>query len=122
MDSQTLICVVDDDAEVRISLGDLLRASDYRVASFDSAQSFLDSAERAECACVVADIHMPGLTGIDLSKQVAMMTDAPRVILITGHPGEDWRERAMHSGASGFLRKPIEAKSLIGMLDGSAAA
>jgi FixJ family two-component response regulator len=119
MDSQTLICVVDDDAEVRVSLGDLLRASDYRVASFESAQSFLDSAERNECACVVADIHMPGLTGIDLVKRVAAAADAPKVILITGHPEESWRERALYSGAAGFLRKPIESKTLLNLVERS---
>jgi FixJ family two-component response regulator len=117
MDSQTLICVVDDDAEVRVSLGDLLRACDYRVAGFESAQSFLDSAERNECACVVADIHMPGLTGIDLAKRVA--ADAAKVILITGHPEEFWRERALYSGAAGFLRKPIESKRLLDLVQRS---
>jgi FixJ family two-component response regulator len=119
MDSQTLICVVDDDAEVRVSLGDLLRASDYRVASFESAQSFLDSAERIECACVVADIHMPGLSGIDLAKRVAAAAGAPKVILITGHPEESWRERALYSGAAGFLRKPIELKTLLDIVERS---
>jgi FixJ family two-component response regulator len=119
MDTEALICVVDDDAVVRESLSDLLRSADYRVASFESAQSFLDSAERNECACVVADIHMRGLTGIDLAKRVAAAADAPKVILITGHLEECWRERALYSGAAGFLKKPIESKTLLDLVERS---
>jgi FixJ family two-component response regulator len=122
MDSQALICIVDDDADVRVSLDDLLRASNYRVACFDDAESFLGSAERGDCSCVVADIHMPGLSGIDLARRVVAMEDAPKVILITGRLEASWRERAMSSGASGFMRKPIEAKTLIDMIEEGAAA
>lgn len=122
MNKQALVCVVDDDAGVRDSLKDLLRAAGYRAAAFASAESFLDSVERRRCACVVADIQMPGLTGIELTKRVGAMMDAPKVILITGHLEDSWRERAMYSGADGFLRKPIEAGSLLGMLRRSIAA
>jgi FixJ family two-component response regulator len=112
MKTKALVCVVDDDAALRESLSDLLRAAGYRAACFESAESFLASEERRGCGCVVADIHMPGLTGIDLAKRVAAAADAPKVILITGHPEESWRERALYSGAAGFLRKPIESKLL----------
>jgi FixJ family two-component response regulator len=121
MDKESLICVVDDDAVVRDSLSDLLRAAGYRAASFDSAESFLGSVDSRCCGCVVADIQMPGVTGIDLAKRVVATTDAPKIILITGHPEETWRERAMRSGASGFLRKPIDARSLFALIEGSAA-
>ena len=121
MKTKTLVCVVDDDAALRESLSDLLRAAGYRAACFESAQSFLDSAERNECACVVADIHMRGLTGIDLAKRVAAAADAPKVILVTGHPEESWRERALYSGAAGFLRKPIESKTLLDLVERSVA-
>ena len=119
MELKALICVVDDDVDVRISLDDLLRASDYRVACFDDAESFLGSAERGDCTCVVADIHMRGLTGIDLAKRVAAAADAPKIILITGHLEECWRERALYSGAAGFLRKPIESKRLLDLVQRS---
>jgi FixJ family two-component response regulator len=119
MNTQALICVVDDDAALRDSLSDLLRAAGYRAACFESAESFLASEERDGCGCVVADIHMPGLTGIDLAKRVAAAIDAPKVILITGHPEESWRERALYSGAAGFLRKPIESKTLLDLIERS---
>jgi FixJ family two-component response regulator len=119
MKTKGLICVVDDDAALRESLSDLLRAAGYRAACFESAESFLASEERGGCGCVVADIHMSGLTGIDLAKRVAAAADAPKVILITGHLEESWRERAVYSGAAGFLRKPIESKTLLDLVERS---
>ena len=122
MNKKALICVVDDDALLRDSLSDLLRAAGHEVACFESAESFFDAEESDRCDCVVSDIHMPGLSGIDLVERVAEMSDAPKVILITGHPDESWRERAMYSGAAGFLRKPIEAQSLLDIVQRSVAA
>jgi FixJ family two-component response regulator len=119
MNTQALICVVDDDAALRDSLSDLLRAVGYRAACFESAESFLESEERGSCGCVVADIHMRGLTGIELARQVTAATGAPKVILITGHIEESWRERALYSGAAGFLRKPIEPKTLLDLIERS---
>jgi FixJ family two-component response regulator len=116
MKTNTLICVVEDDAVLRESLSDLLRAAGYRTACFESAECYLASDERDGCGCVVADIHMPGLTGIDLATRVALAADAPKVILITGHPDEAWRARALDAGAVGFLRKPIETKSLLDLV------
>lgn len=121
MKIKALVCVVDDDAALRESLSDLLRAAGYRAACFESTESFLASEERGGCGCVVADIHMPGLTGIDLAKRVAAAADAPKVVLITGHPEESWRERALNSGAAGFLRKPIESKALLDLVERSVA-
>jgi FixJ family two-component response regulator len=119
MNTQALICVVDDDAALRDSLSDLLRAAGYRAACFESTESFLESGERGSCGCVVADIHMSGLTGIELARRVTAATDTPKVILITGHLEESWRERALYSGAAGFLRKPIEPKTLLDLIERS---
>jgi FixJ family two-component response regulator len=59
------------------------------------------------------------ITGIDLAKQIALAADGPKVILITGHPEETWRARALNAGAAGFLRKPIESKSLLDLVEQS---
>lgn len=122
MNARALICVVDDDSVLRDSLSDLLRAAGYRAACFDSTESFLASKERGGCGCVVADIHMSGLTGIDLAKHVAAAIRAPKVILITGHPEEFWRGRALEAGAIGFLKKPIEASTLLALVEWSVTA
>ena len=121
MNKKALICVVDDDALLRDSLSDLLRSAGHEVACFESAESFLNSEWSDRCGCVVTDVHMPGLSGIDLVERVAEMSDAPKVILITGHPDESWRDREMYSGAAGFLRKPIEAQSLLDIVQRSVA-
>ncbi|WP_128935437.1 response regulator transcription factor [Bradyrhizobium zhanjiangense] len=122
MNKKALICVVDDDALLRESLNYLLRAAGHEVACFGSAESFLDTEESERCDCVVADIDMPGLSGIDLVERVVEMSDPPKVILISGRPEESWRERAMYSGAVGFFRKPIEAQSLLDIVQRSVAA
>src|ERR1700722_16320310 len=75
MKTKSLICVVDDDSALRESLSDLLRAAGYRAAGFESAECYLASDERGGCGWVVADIHMPGLTGIDLAKQIGAGAD-----------------------------------------------
>ena len=117
MKTKSLICVVDDDSALRESLSDLLRAAGYRAACFESAECYLASDERGGCSCVVADIHMPGLTGIDLATRVASAVEAPKVILITGHAEESWGERALYCGAAGFLRKPIESRTLLDLVE-----
>ena len=117
MKAKVLVCVVDDDAAIRESLSDLLRAAGYQAASFESTESFLASEDRGGCGCVVADIHMPGLTGVELVRRVATAAAPPKVILITGHAEESWRERALYCGAAGFLRKPIESRTLLDLVE-----
>jgi FixJ family two-component response regulator len=119
MKTKAVVCVVDDDSVLRDSLSDLLRAAGYQAACFESAECYLASDERGGCGCVVADIYMPGITGIDLAKQIALAADGPKIILITGHLEETWRARALNAGAAGFLRKPIESKSLLDLVERS---
>jgi FixJ family two-component response regulator len=121
MNSRTLICVIDDDAALRDSLTDLLRAAGHRAACFGNVESFLGSDERRQCGCVITDMQMPDFTGIELVKYIAATTDAPKIILITGHPEEIWRERARHAGAAGFLRKPIDSSMLLDLIERSIA-
>src|ERR1700744_5785394 len=117
MKTKGLVCVVDDDAVVRESLSDLLRAAGYRAACFESTESFLASEERGGCGCVVADIHMPGLTGVELVRRGTTGGAPPKGNLITGHAEESWGERALYCGAAGFLRKPIESRTLLDLVE-----
>ena|ERR1700754_2221368 len=117
MKAKVLVCIVDDDAAIRESLSDLLRAAGYQAASFESTESFLASEDRGGCGCVVADIHMPGLTGVELVRRVTTAAAPPKVILITGHAEESWGERALYCGAAGFLRKPIESRTLLDLVE-----
>lgn len=108
----SLISIIDDDASLRQALSGLLRALGRRVRDFESAEAFLASDAVAESACVVTDIHMPGLSGIALKQRlVASGVDAP-VIMITGRGEPALRSRAFASGAVCVLEKPFSPDAL----------
>ena len=111
-----LIGVVDDDQDVRTSLADLLRAGGYRAACFGTAEEFLHSPDKDECACVLADISMPGMSGIDLLERLAPTLASRPVIVMTGQAEELWRDRALQAGAVGFIHKPFQPKGLLALL------
>jgi FixJ family two-component response regulator len=108
-----LISVIDDDASFRIATDNLLSAHGYTVYSFASAVEFLSSPQFDETSCVISDVQMPGLSGIEL--QTLLRTQGRRVpfIFITAFPEVAVRERAMSDGAICFLAKPFDGSTLI---------
>jgi len=112
-----MISIVDDDAYVRESLRDLIESLGYDVAIFGSAERFLEAESLPETSCLITDLQMPGLSGLDLQSR--LMADGHRipVIFITAFPDEKFRVRAMRSGAVGFLSKPFGESSLISCLE-----
>jgi DNA-binding transcriptional LysR family regulator/FixJ family two-component response regulator len=116
-----LICIVDDDRLLRASVADLLKAEGFRTAEFSTARAFLASEEKLSCKCVLADIQMPGMTGIDLKRALAAEGLMIPVIVITALTEDHWRDRATESGAE-FLRKPFEAAALFGLVNQSIAS
>ncbi len=116
------ICVIDDDESMRLSLEGLLRSLGHAVSCFPSAESFLASPARARCACVISDVHMPGMSGVDL--QAAMRSDgvAAPFVFITAFDDDKARARAMAAGAVCFLKKPFDAAALIACLERALAA
>jgi FixJ family two-component response regulator len=116
MTSPSLIGVVDDDSHVRTSLASLLRACGYRTTCFKSAEDFLRSSDRNKCACVLADINMDGISGIELLEMLVPTVSAPPVIIMTGQPEDFWRDRALQRGAAGFVQKPFLAKNLLALV------
>jgi FixJ family two-component response regulator len=121
MSSPPLICIVDDDAVLRASVADLMRAGGYATAEFPDAVAFLASDDKSRCQCVIADIQMPGMTGIDLRRAMVAEGLTTPVIIITALADDHWSLRAAEAGA-GFLRKPLDAQALFGLLDRSLAA
>jgi FixJ family two-component response regulator len=120
MPSSALICIVDDDPVLRASLADLLRSAGYSTAEFGAADVFLASDEKHSCRCVLADIQMPGMTGIDLKRAMDAEGLNTPVIIITALPEPHWPARAAELGAA-FLRKPFEADALFGLVSESLA-
>ena len=104
-----LIAVVDDDELVRIALQRLLKSSGFAVISFGSAEDLLKSGQLREIACLIADIRMPGMSGLDLQTKLTAESYPIPIIFITAHGDEKMRLQAMRAGAVGFLAKPFEA-------------
>jgi FixJ family two-component response regulator len=116
------ICVIDDDESVRLSLEGLLRSLGHAVRSFASAEEFLGSPVHARCACVISDVQMPGMSGLDLQEKMRAARLATPFIFVTAFGEGQTRARAMNGGAFCFLRKPFDADALIACLDRALAA
>jgi len=109
---KSLVSVVEDDQFFRASMERLMRSMGYRVESFSSAGDFLTSPRLAETACLVADVHMPTMTGIELYQQLVATKRPIPTILVTAYPNDADRARAMSDGVICYLGKPIDETQL----------
>jgi FixJ family two-component response regulator len=125
LDGMSTVYVVDDDISVRESLDLLIRSAGLRPELFASAQEFLSHARATVPSCLVLDVSLPGLNGLELQERLADRTDMP-IIFITGHGDVPTTVRAMKAGAIEFLTKPFRADDLLdavrGAIDRSRAA
>ena len=117
LSAASVISVLDDDPYVRAAINNLLRSRGYVVHTFGSAEEFLSSSDSVRTSCVVADVHMPLMTGIDLLTQMRAQGSATPFIFITAFPDESVRVRALKAGAICFLGKPFVAAELIQCLE-----
>jgi FixJ family two-component response regulator len=108
-----IISVIDDDASVRAATNNLLRSHGYPVHTFASAQEFLRSADLNDTSCVIADVQMPVISGLDLLTHMRTEGYNAPFIFITAFPEESVRARALKSGAICFLSKPFAGPALI---------
>jgi len=108
-----LVSVVDDDESVRESLPDLLRKFGFAARAFSSAEEFLSSDSIGETKCLILDVAMPGMTGLDLQKELKRRGQKVPVIFITAHKDSKLREQAFEQGAAHFLYKPFSATALL---------
>lgn len=109
----SLISIVDDDQSFRDSMRRLLKSHGYTVAVFPSAAEFLASTQLPATTCLVADIHMPTMTGAELYEHLIATGHAIPTILITAHPEEDVRQRMLSLGVGCYLQKPLDEAVLI---------
>jgi FixJ family two-component response regulator len=112
MAKNALISVVEDDEPFRESMRKLMTALGYTVEAFPSAANFLASPRLAETACLVADVQMPGMTGIGLHRHLVDAGYAIPTILVTAYPNEAARTRALKTGVVCYLRKPVDDEQL----------
>ena len=113
MPEPPLIAIVDDDRSIRAATQDLFRAAGFRAAAFASAESFLDSPIRAIVACLVADMRMPGMSGLELYRQLGAAGQGIPTILITAYPRELAESRAREAGITCHLIKPFTPDELL---------
>jgi two-component system, LuxR family, response regulator FixJ len=111
------VYVIDDDEAMRDSLDFLLGAANFHVTLFESAHHFLDTLSSIEFGCVVSDVRMPGIDGIELLKRLKAGPTLFPVVIMTGHGDVPLAVEAMKLGAVDFLEKPFEDDRLIGMID-----
>ena len=111
------VYVIDDDEAMRDSLDFLLGSADFDVTLFESAQHFLDALSGLDFGCVVSDVRMPGIDGIELLKRLKADRSTFPVLIMTGHGDVPLAVEAMKLGAVDFLEKPFEDDRLIGMID-----
>lgn len=110
---QAIVFVVDDNVSVREALEGLLRSAGYRVEVFASPEEFLRRPPASEPSCLVLDIELPGVNGLDVQDQLALSHGNMPIIFITGHGNVDRSVRAMKAGALEFLTKPIAEEALL---------
>lgn len=108
-----IIAIVDDDESVRTSLDSLVRSVGYRAQMYRHAEEFLMSNGPLTSSCLISDVQMPGMSGLELYEQLtALGIDIP-VIFITGHPNESLAMHPVMLKAAGYLHKPFDAQTLI---------
>ena len=112
-----MIAIVDDDKGVRVALERLMRSLGHNASAFGSAEDFLGSEKLHDTSCLITDVQMPGLTGIELQDRLIAEGLRIPIIFMTAYSDENIRARAMRDGAVGYLLKPVDANHLIGYLD-----
>jgi FixJ family two-component response regulator len=114
---ELLVAVIDDDDPFRAALVESLCSMGYGVRGFASAEEFVAARGESSCDCLITDIHMPGMSGLDLIRLLMARDSKVPVIMITARAEPGLEARALASGAICLLRKPFEAEALVGFLD-----
>jgi FixJ family two-component response regulator len=112
-----VISIIDDDESVRVAISSLVRSLGLSACGFASAEDFLRSPDLQETACLITDVQMPGMTGIELQEVLIAQGRRMPIIFITAFPEEKIRQRLLAAGAAAFLIKPFDGQTMIKCLD-----
>src|SRR6266702_4636426 len=116
MPEDLLVSIVDDDVSVRRSTRRLLRSSGFRTEAFASAEEFLNSQSAGETACLILDLRMPGMNGLELQRRLTQNGNPVPIIFLSAQASEEDERSALRSGAVQFLRKPVSKEALLGAI------
>lgn len=108
-----LIAIVDDDDSLREALGSVMKAAGFSIATFASAEEFLESAQREEVMCLILDVRLPGMSGVELQRRLLDIGDPVPIIFVTAHGDAFLRDLVTKAGAAGFLNKPVRSDALL---------
>lgn len=111
--TQTLISVVDDDESMREAIRGLMKSLGYTAVAFASAEEFLSSCQIPRTSCLITDVQMPGITGLELHHRLLAAGKIIPTILITAYPDDSARERALGDGVVSYLSKPFDENDLL---------
>lgn len=113
----SIVAIIDDDASVLASLARLFASSGYKTRAFSSAQEFLDCPDVDGVACIVSDLQMPGITGLELQESLLQKLPAVSIVFVSGHGNIGASVAAMKAGAVDFLEKPVDAETLLAAVE-----
>ena len=108
-----LIAIVDDDELVRQALESVVKAAGFTTETFGSAEAFLDSIPMNSTKCLILDVRLPGMSGIELQRRLRAKNSGIPIIFVTAHGDASTRDRAMEDGAARFLNKPVRRQTLL---------
>jgi FixJ family two-component response regulator len=117
--TKPLIPVVDDDDSMREAVRGLMKSLGYTAEAFASAEEFLSSRQVSRTSCLIADVQMPGMTGLELHRHLVASGKTIPTILITAYPDDSVRERALADGVVGYLSKPFDENDLLACIHSS---
>ena len=112
-----LVSIVDDADSLRNSLANLVRSVGFKAQGFSSAEAFLSSNQARDTACLILDVRLAGMNGLDLQRHIVAAKWRIPIIFITAHADDDARARALAAGALGFLGKPFREEELLSAMD-----
>jgi FixJ family two-component response regulator len=116
MPNKSLIAIVDDDASMREAMMSLMRALGFLVETFPCAEDFLKSDGLQRTSCLIADVRMPGMSGLELYRRLVASGKPIPTVLITAHSNDEVRERALKAGIVCYLTKPLDEDDLLGCI------
>ncbi|CAH1678532.1 Response regulator receiver domain-containing protein [Hyphomicrobiales bacterium] len=117
MRQSAMVSIIDDDESVRTATASLVRSLGLATSLFASAEDFLNSSQLSHSDCVITDVQMPGMSGMELQGRLKASGNPVPVIVITAFPEERLRRQAMSAGAVGFLSKPFDGSEMVACLD-----
>ena len=122
MAGASLISIVDDDASLRFLLASLIRSAGFQALSFASAEAFLSSTQARDSRCLITDVRMPGMNGLELQRHIVAANWRLPIIFITSYADDDARAAALEAGAAGFLCKPFRDVELLKTMEAALRA